>query len=59
MREKGSTKTLEQEPSSTGLEYFRQAAEDASKQPPSTYEEKFEQFRRNAAQAERMQSDRP
>jgi len=48
-----------QERSLTGLEYFRKAAEVFSRQPPSTYEEKLAQFKRNREQREKMESGRP
>jgi hypothetical protein len=35
------------EPSLTGLDYFRQAAEDSSRQPPPTLEEMRAQSKRN------------
>jgi hypothetical protein len=44
-----------QEPFSTGLDYFRQAAEDFSRQPAPTLEGMRAQSKRNREQAKRME----
>ena len=46
----------ESEKPSTGLDRFRQAAEEASKMPLPTYEEREEQFKRNNEQIRLMET---